>query len=92
MSRMVFLLVILALVAGACTVTSESGGASEPVMSNELTSTEAGKTALTIAAVDASTCNGVLGAAPDGLVLSRESFTSAAVKAAQRIEITCAAP
>jgi hypothetical protein len=91
MSRTVFVLLILALVASACTVTSKSGEASEPVRSNELTSTDAGNIALTTAEIDATTCSGVLGAAPEGLVLNTESLTSTAVSEAQQIELTCAA-
>jgi hypothetical protein len=89
MSRILILLAIIALVAVACTATSESGEASEPVVSGVPDTTAAGAAALTTGSVDADTCEGVLGAPPDGGTLKTRSFTDTIKDSGQSIKVMC---
>ena len=76
MSRYLLLFPVLALVITACTISSKSGEAPEPVLSGALTTSEAGIAALSTAAIDPDSCSGVLGAAQGVHSLQAQSFTS----------------
>jgi hypothetical protein len=90
MLRRLILLPIIALIAVAC-ATSESGEASEPVVSGVPNTTAAGAAALTTGVVDAHTCDAVLGSAPDGSTLKTRSLTEGLKDSGQPIKFKCGA-
>jgi hypothetical protein len=91
MTRFLLPLLFIVLISGACTISSESGQAPEPELSHELEITDAVGAALTAVAVNADTCEGVLADNPPEFTLATQSHTSAAVKDAQQVELTCTA-
>jgi hypothetical protein len=86
------LVVLLALMIGvsAC-ATSQSGQASEPVLSGQHVASPAGLAALSTAAVDAATCDGVLATPPFTHGLTLRSLTATAQDSDQRIDAMCSA-
>lgn len=91
MLRLFSLMLFVALVFGACAVASDSGGASEPVMVPAVVTTEAGSNALSVAAIDAETCGGVLVPVTGRLSLETQALTDTVTGSQPRIVSMCSA-
>jgi len=91
MTRFLLPLLFIAMISGACAISSESGQAPEPELSHELEITDAVGAALAAVPVNADTCEGVLADNPPEFTLATQSDTSAAVKEAQQVELSCTA-
>ena len=90
LTRRVFPLLLLALVASACG-TSESGEALNPVSPSPDPTSAAGAAALSSDSIDPSTCRGVLGRPPETHTLELQSLTDSGQAGSERIDAMCAA-
>ncbi|NQW19158.1 MAG: hypothetical protein HQ477_00310 [Chloroflexi bacterium] len=91
MFRLFSLVMFVAFGAMACAVASESGGPSEPVVSPAIATSVAGAAAISSAAIDADTCEGVLATASAPHSLSRQSLTSSVQASEPNVESMCSA-
>jgi hypothetical protein len=88
---LVGLLSLVAIALMACGVSSESGGASEPVQEPANPTTEAGSSAISSAVLDAETCDGVLSPITGDLSLATESLTEIAITSQPQLISMCSA-
>ena len=88
---LVLLVAITALVGAACTVSSESGGAQEPVMDPVAATTEAGSKAVPAVEIDVLTCAGVLEPATGDLSLETQSLTDRVQESQPQVVSMCSA-
>jgi len=84
-------MLFVAFAAMACTVASESGEASEPVSSAMNPTSEAGAAAVSTAAIDPDTCDGVLAPVSGELSSTTQSLTSSAKANQPQLESMCSA-
>jgi hypothetical protein len=91
MFRSIVLMLFVAISVSACAIASESGGASEPVVSVVNATTEAGSLAISTSAVDPLTCDGVLAPITGDLELSTQAITDSAKSAQPQIVSMCSA-
>jgi hypothetical protein len=85
----VLLVVVIAL--GAYSVASDSGGASEPIMSPVAATTEAGSSAVSSIDIDPRTCDGVLSPATGDLSLDTQALTDSAKESQPQVASMCSA-
>jgi hypothetical protein len=87
----VLLVAFTALVGAACTVSSESGGAQEPIMDPVAATTDAGSKAGPAVEIDALTCAGVLEPATGDLSLETQSLTDGVRESQPQVVSMCSA-
>jgi len=88
---LVLLVAFTALVGAACTVSSESGGAQEPIMDPVAATTDAGSKAGPAVEIDALTCAGVLEPATGDLSLETQSLTDGVRESQPQVVSMCSA-
>ena len=88
---LVLLVAFTALVGAACTVSSESGGAQEPIMDPVAATTDAGSKAVSAVEIDALTCAGVLEPATGDLSLETQSLTDGVRESQPQVVSMCSA-
>ena len=88
---LVLLVAFTALVGAACTVSSESGGAQEPIMDPVAATTDAGSKAGPAVEIDALTCAGVLEPETGDLSLETQSLTDGVRESQPQVVSMCSA-
>jgi len=81
----------VAFAVGACSVSSESGGASEPVLDPVAATTEAGSKAVSAMEIDPLTCAGVLELPTGDLLLETQSLTDGVQESQPQVVSMCSA-
>jgi len=89
--RLLISIISLGILITACGVASESGGASEPVVSAANPTSEAGAIAASSDVINPETCEGVLGEPPVQYRLDTNPLTDVATQSEQQIESMCSA-
>lgn len=85
------LMLFVAFAVAACTVSSESGGAPEPVIDPVAATTEAGSKAVSVVEIDPLTCVGVLEPASGDLSLETQSLTDGVQESQPQVVSMCSA-
>jgi len=89
MFRSIGLMLFVAIAVSACGGTSESGEASEPVVSAVNPTTEAGSSAISTSSIDTLTCDGVLSPITGDLGLNTQAITHSAQASQPEIVSMC---
>ena len=84
-------MLFVALVGVACTVSSDSGGAPEPILDPVAVTTEAGSKAVSVGAIDPLTCDGVLEPPTGDLSLEMQSLTDGIQDSQPQVVSMCSA-
>ncbi len=85
------LMLFVAFAVAACTVSSDSGGVSEPISNVVAATTEAGSSTVSAAEIDPNTCAGVLAPATGDLGLDTQSLTEGVKTSQPQIVSMCSA-